>query len=78
MFRDFRMLTYPDINPVALDLGPLKIHWYGLMYLFGFAMAWALGNHRAKQPNSGWNGEQVSDLIFFCAEIGRASCRERV
>ncbi len=61
------MLTYPDINPVALDLGPLKIHWYGLMYLFGFAMAWALGNHRAKQPNSGWNGEQVSDLIFFCA-----------
>ncbi len=61
------MLTYPEIDPVALAIGPLKIHWYGLMYLFGFAAAWALGNYRAKQPNSGWNSDQVGDLIFFCA-----------
>ena len=31
------MLIYPHIDPVALALGPLKIHWYGLMYLCGFA-----------------------------------------
>lgn len=61
------MFSYPEIDPVALALGPLKIHWYGLMYLIGFAIAWGLGNYRAKQPNSGWNSEQVSDLIFFCA-----------
>ncbi|HEB63237.1 MAG TPA: prolipoprotein diacylglyceryl transferase [Gammaproteobacteria bacterium] len=61
------MLPFPDIDPVALSLGPLKIHWYGLMYLFGFAFAWLLGNWRAKQPGSGWNSEQVSDLIFYCA-----------
>lgn len=61
------MLSYPDIDPVAVAIGPLKVHWYGLMYLIGFACAWLLGNYRAKQPNSGWNKEQVSDLIFFGA-----------
>ncbi len=29
------MLPYPQIDPVALAIGPLKIHWYGLMYLIG-------------------------------------------
>ncbi len=60
----------PDIDPVALSLGPLKIHWYGLMYLFGFAGAWWLGNYRSKQPQYsqfGWNPQQVSDLIFYGA-----------
>ncbi len=61
------MFSYPEIDPVAIAIGPLKIHWYGLMYLVGFAAAWALGNYRAKKPHSGWTSEQVSDLIFFCA-----------
>ncbi len=61
------MLTYPQIDPVALELGPLKIHWYGLMYLLGFAAAWWLARSRARQPGSGWTDEQVSDLIFWCA-----------
>ena len=37
------MLVYPQIDPVALAIGPLKIHWYGLMYLLGFGVAWWLG-----------------------------------
>ncbi|WP_421868663.1 prolipoprotein diacylglyceryl transferase [Motiliproteus sp.] len=61
------MLTFPQIDPVALQLGPLKIHWYGLMYLGGFAAAWWLANRRAKRPDSGWTPAQVSDLIFYCA-----------
>ncbi len=61
------MLKYPDIDPVAIAIGPLQIHWYGLMYLLAFATAWALANYRARQPNSGWTSEQVSDLIFFGA-----------
>ncbi len=61
------MLIYPQIDPVALQLGPLKIHWYGLMYLGGFVAAWWLANRRAAAPGSGWNQQQVSDLIFFCA-----------
>ncbi|HEY5717247.1 MAG TPA: prolipoprotein diacylglyceryl transferase [Motiliproteus sp.] len=61
------MLTYPHIDPVALQLGPLKIHWYGLMYLGGFVAAWWLANRRAVAAGSGWRREQVSDLIFYCA-----------
>jgi len=61
------MITYPQIDPVALDLGFARIHWYGLMYLFAFLAAWALGNYRAKTPGSSWNKDQVSDVIFYGA-----------
>ncbi|MAY41798.1 MULTISPECIES: prolipoprotein diacylglyceryl transferase [unclassified Neptuniibacter] len=56
-----------EINPVALELGPLKVHWYGLMYLIGFAAAWWLGVRRARKPGSGWTEEQISDVIFWGA-----------
>jgi phosphatidylglycerol---prolipoprotein diacylglyceryl transferase len=56
-----------DIDPIALDLGFLQIHWYGLMYLVGFAAAWWLGVQRARRAGSGWSEQQVSDLIFWGA-----------
>jgi len=61
------MLIYPEIDPVAIDLGFAQVHWYGLMYLFGFLGAWWLGNYRAKQSGSGWSKQQVSDVIFYGA-----------
>lgn len=61
------MLSFPHIDPVALQLGPLKIHWYGLMYLVGFAAAWWLGTQQAKQPHSPFKKEQIADLIFYGA-----------
>lgn len=57
----------PDIDPVAFALGPLKVHWYGLMYLVGFVAGWALGVHRARQPRSGWQPAEVGDLLFYIA-----------
>ena len=60
------MLTFPAIDPVAIHLGPLQIHWYGIMYLIGFSAAWWLGKYRANQ-SPGWDAEQVSDLIFYGA-----------
>jgi len=61
------MFTYPHINPILFELGPLKIHWYGLMYLIGFMLAWLIGNYRAKKHNLTWTSQQISDLIFFAA-----------
>lgn len=61
------MLAYPQIDPVAISLGPLDIHWYGIMYLIGFAVAWWLAKRRAAQPNSGWNNVQVADMVFYGA-----------
>ncbi|MDN3519072.1 prolipoprotein diacylglyceryl transferase [Aquisalimonas lutea] len=60
------MLNYPDINPVALELGPLSIHWYGLMYILGFFAAWLLGRYRARQPNALLRPAQIEDLLFYC------------
>jgi phosphatidylglycerol:prolipoprotein diacylglycerol transferase len=57
------VLTFPKIDPVAVAIGPLKIRWYALTYIVGFAAAWWLGNRRAARPNSGWTKEQVADLI---------------
>ena len=48
------MLRYPHINPIAISLGPLHIHWYGIMYLVGFAAAWWLARRRAARPESTW------------------------
>ncbi|MFN2450211.1 MAG: prolipoprotein diacylglyceryl transferase, partial [Candidatus Baltobacteraceae bacterium] len=28
--------TYPNIDPIAIHLGPVNIHWYGISYLVGF------------------------------------------
>jgi phosphatidylglycerol:prolipoprotein diacylglycerol transferase len=61
------MLHHPAIDPVALQLGPLAIRWYGLMYLVGFAAAWWLGRRRARRPGSGWRTQELGDLIFYCA-----------
>lgn len=61
------MLTYPDIDPIAVSLGPLKVHWYGIMYLIGFAAAWWLGKRRAARPGSPLTPEQVADMIFYGA-----------
>ena len=61
------MIPYPNIDPVALSLGPLKVHWYGLMYLLGFAAVFILGQYRAKQPNSIIKPEAVEDLVFYGA-----------
>ena len=61
------MLIYPAIDPVALELGPVKIHWYGLMYVVGFIAAWWLARRRAAVMGSTWKPIDVDDLIFFAA-----------
>ncbi|GAB2719124.1 prolipoprotein diacylglyceryl transferase [Halomonas garicola] len=59
------MIAYPDIDPVAVSLGPLQVHWYGLMYVIGFVAAWWLGGRRA--PRFGLTRDDVSDLLFYAA-----------
>ncbi len=61
------MLTYPEIDPVAFALGPVKVHWYGLMYVVGFIAGWWLARRRAARPGSTWKPVDVDDLIFFAA-----------
>ncbi|NKF22413.1 prolipoprotein diacylglyceryl transferase [Solimonas marina] len=59
------MLHHPNIDPIALKLGPLAIHWYGLMYLLGFWAAWGMALKRAKMPHVQWSKDRISDLLFY-------------
>jgi len=59
------MFTFPEIDPVIFSIGPLKIRWYGLMYVIGFLLAWWLARRRCKLPHSPVNAKQVDDLIFW-------------
>jgi phosphatidylglycerol:prolipoprotein diacylglycerol transferase len=67
------MLTHPQWNPVALNLGPLAVHWYGLTYLVAFALFMILARWRLKhepyasalQGSNPWTFEHVEDLLFY-------------
>ncbi len=60
------MLTHPQFDPVALSLGPLKVHWYGLMYLLAFLQFWWLGRQRlAMRPELGMTDKGLDDLMFY-------------
>ena len=61
------MLPYPEIDPVAVALGPVKIHWYALTYLGGFAFAWWLARRRTQMAHSPLRRDQIDDLIFYAA-----------
>jgi phosphatidylglycerol:prolipoprotein diacylglycerol transferase len=60
------MLVHPQFDPVALQLGPVAIHWYGLMYLVAFMQVILLGrwciNHR---PWTGWTQQMLDDVLFY-------------
>ncbi|MFN2268362.1 MAG: prolipoprotein diacylglyceryl transferase [Desulfonatronovibrio sp.] len=61
------MIEYPHINPIAFEIGPLQLRWYGLMYLIGFALAWFIARYRAGKTGSGWSKAELPDLITYCA-----------
>lgn len=64
-FPEERMLAYPAIDPVAVSFGPVRLHWYGLMYVIAFLLAWLLGRYRASRPGSGWKKDQVDDFVTW-------------
>ena len=62
------MLVHPNPDPVALSIGPVAIHWYGLMYVVAFGLFLLLGRLRIKQPHiaaQGWKAEDLDDMLFY-------------
>ncbi|MBG2914423.1 prolipoprotein diacylglyceryl transferase [Proteus cibarius] len=57
-------LKFPEIDPVMFSIGPVSLHWYGMMYLVGFVFALWLANRRAAKPNSGWTKSEVETLLY--------------
>ena len=59
------MLIHPQFDPIAFSIGPLGVHWYGLMYLLGFLAFWLLGRRRAQDDWRGVTPDDVENLLFW-------------
>lgn len=66
------MLTHPHIDPVALQLGPIAIHWYGLTYLVAFGLFYFLATRRLRHEpfvnlggDQAWSRQSVEDILFY-------------
>ncbi|WP_029684431.1 prolipoprotein diacylglyceryl transferase [Tatumella saanichensis] len=57
-------LAFPKFDPVIFSIGPVSLHWYGLMYLIGFIFAMWLAGRRADKPGSGWTRNEVENLLY--------------
>ena len=62
------MLVHPQFDPIAIQLGPVGIHWYGLTYLVAFGLFLWLATLRTRQPQfaaAGWSRRDVEDMLFW-------------
>jgi len=60
------MLIHPQIDPIAIAIGPLAVRWYGLMYLIAFGLFFFLGRYRAsRNPWRGATEALIDDLLFW-------------
>jgi phosphatidylglycerol:prolipoprotein diacylglycerol transferase len=60
-------MEFPEfIKPVAFEFWIIKVHWYGIMYLLGFAVAWWLGVRRTALAHSPVRKAQIEDILFYC------------
>lgn len=56
---------HPQFDPVAISLGPVAVHWYGLMYLLSFALGWYAAIRRTRLDHVDWTREEVGDFLFY-------------
>ena len=63
-------MNYPLIEPILIEIGPLAVRWYGLMYLLAFLACYVLGSQRASKNGSGWEKTDVTtpsyEGFYFC------------
>ncbi|WP_293762443.1 prolipoprotein diacylglyceryl transferase [uncultured Aquitalea sp.] len=59
------MIVHPQFDPIAVQLGPLAIHWYGLMYLLGFGLFLLLGNYRIRRGHAFMTSKLLDDLLTY-------------
>jgi phosphatidylglycerol:prolipoprotein diacylglycerol transferase len=59
------MIPYPDIDPVIIQIGPLAVRWYGLMYIAGFAASYLLVLYQVTRKGVGIARAKVDDLYFY-------------
>jgi phosphatidylglycerol---prolipoprotein diacylglyceryl transferase len=65
--RRNQMIPYPNINPDIFSIGPVRVRWYGVMYVLGFIAAYFLIQKQERSRQIGLVGTTAQDLIFYLA-----------
>ena len=58
-------MHYPQIDPIAISLGPLSIHWYAISYLVGIGLVWWTLGYRTRRYQLAWSADDISDIVFY-------------
>ncbi|MCD6571239.1 MAG: prolipoprotein diacylglyceryl transferase [Deltaproteobacteria bacterium] len=59
-------MRYPDINPILIQMGPIQIRWYGLMYVIGFLLAYFIMLRISKDRRYDLKRQDIEDLLAYC------------
>ena len=59
------MWHYPDLDPIAVGLGPISIYWYAISYLAAIGLAWWTMGIRNRQHKLGWSDDDIADIVFY-------------
>jgi phosphatidylglycerol:prolipoprotein diacylglycerol transferase len=54
-----------NIDPILVEIGPIRVSWYGLMYVFGFLISYLLVRYQMKRKDFGVLKQEVEDLYFY-------------
>ncbi|MFT4560362.1 MAG: phosphatidylglycerol:prolipoprotein diacylglycerol transferase [Gammaproteobacteria bacterium] len=61
------MIPFPNIDPIAIELGPVAIHWYGISYIVGIGLGWLALQRSSGSSDLQWTKDDVADVVFFAA-----------
>jgi len=61
-----QMFDFPNINPIAIDIGIIKIRWYAISYICGILLSWFLILKIIKIKNVEISNKNISDLVSNC------------
>ncbi|HRH83392.1 MAG TPA: prolipoprotein diacylglyceryl transferase, partial [Bacteroidia bacterium] len=64
--RPMFVIAFPQIDPVAVQLGPLVVRWYALAYIAGIVLGWQLMKVIARRPPKLMTDEQCDDFVTWC------------
>jgi phosphatidylglycerol:prolipoprotein diacylglycerol transferase len=59
------VLLFPNIDPIAVQIGPLAIRWYALAYIAGIVLSWRLMRRLAAQSPKVATNTQVDDFVSW-------------
>ena len=61
------MLPFPKISPTLLEIGPVKLRCYGVMYVLGFVASYFLISRQRKARTLGFHGDRLQELALYLA-----------